>query len=59
MNLTMVDAGPDAPVKEGDEVVLIGCQGGEMIGADDLAQWQGTIAYEVLTSIRTPDRREA
>ena len=59
MNLTMVDAGPDAPVKEGDEVVLIGCQGGEMIGADELAQWQGTIAYEVLTSIRTPDRREA
>jgi len=34
-----------------DEVVLLGKQGGQEISADDLAEWAGTISYEVLTNI--------
>jgi alanine racemase len=37
----------------GDEVILIGESGGEAISAQDLADWAGTIPYEVLTNINT------
>ncbi len=37
----------------GDEVVLIGEDGGERITVEDLAAWAGTIPYEVLTNINT------
>lgn len=37
----------------GDEVVLLGGQGGEFISAEELAAWAGTIPYEVLTNINT------
>jgi alanine racemase len=37
----------------GDEVVLIGADGGERITCEDLAEWAGTIPYEVLTNINT------
>jgi alanine racemase len=45
----------------GDEVVLIGEQGGERLAAEDLAEWAGTIPYEVLTAIseRVPRVYEA
>jgi alanine racemase len=45
----------------GDEVVLIGEQGGERITVEDLAAWAGTIPYEVLTAIseRVPRVYEA
>jgi alanine racemase len=48
---------PDPRAVEGDEAVLLGAQGAEAVGADELAGWRGTISYEVLTSIRTDDRR--
>jgi alanine racemase len=35
----------------GDEVVLIGTDGEHSISAADLADWMGTIPYEVLTNI--------
>jgi len=35
----------------GDEVVLIGSQDGLRITAEELAEWAGTIPYEVLTAI--------
>ena len=35
----------------GDEVVLLGEQGGESISADDLAERAGTINYEILTAV--------
>ena len=38
---------------EDDEVVLIGEQDGESIRAEDLAEWAGTIPYEILTNINT------
>jgi alanine racemase len=37
----------------GDEVILIGESGNESISAQDLANWAGTIPYEILTNINT------
>jgi len=50
MDLTLVDAG-DAPIKLGDEVVLIGSQGSEEITADEIAELENTINYEVVCGI--------
>ena len=47
----MLDVTDVADAREGDDVVLIGCQGGERITADDIAARTGTIAYEVLCGI--------
>ncbi len=38
-------------VEPGDEAVIIGGQGGEVITADDLAESLGTINYEITTAI--------
>jgi alanine racemase len=35
----------------GDEVVLIGEQGGASVTVEELAEWAGTIPYEILTAI--------
>jgi alanine racemase len=35
----------------GDEVILIGESGGHRITVEDLADWAGTIPYEILTNI--------
>ncbi len=53
MNFTVIDVGPQGGVEVGDEVVLMGEQGGASIWADDIARWCQTIPYEVLTSIRS------
>ena len=50
MDSFMIDVG-DASVEIGDEVVLIGAQGDERIGADEVAQATQTINYEVVTRI--------
>ena len=57
MNFTVVDAGPAGGVKEGDEAILIGRQGGESLWAEELAQWCQTIPYEILTNIRLHSRQ--
>lgn len=51
MNWISADLGPDSGVQAGDEVVLIGAQGGERIWADEIAKHCNTIAYEILTGI--------
>jgi alanine racemase len=51
MDQLMVDCGPNGEVDVGDEVVLIGTQGEERIGADEWARMLGTISYEILTGI--------
>jgi len=51
MDQTMLDVTDLPGVTAGDEVVVVGTQGGEMIPADEVAQWCETIAYEVLTSV--------
>ena len=37
----------------GDEVILLGKSGSERITVEDLAEWAGTIPYEILTNINT------
>ncbi len=37
----------------GDEVILIGAMDGLRISVEDLADWAGTIPYEILTNINT------
>jgi alanine racemase len=49
-NLT-VDLGPETAVRPGDEVVLIGEQGGDRILAEEVAGRLGTINYEVTCGI--------
>ena len=51
MDMLMVDVTKIAGVAVGDEAVLIGAQGSDRITADDIANWTGTIAYEVLCTI--------
>ncbi len=36
-----------------DEVILVGQSGDEIIRVEDLAEWAGTIPYEILTNINT------
>jgi alanine racemase len=51
MDMCMLDVTDVPDVREGDDVVLIGSQGGERITADDIAAMAGTISYEVLCGI--------
>lgn len=51
MDMIMVDVTDLAPVQVGETVTLIGEQGGESIWADEVADWIGTIPYEVLCGI--------
>jgi alanine racemase len=37
----------------GDEVILLGSDGNKSITLEDLAEWAGTIPYEILTNINT------
>jgi len=53
MDLTMLDVTDIRNVRQGDEVVLLGRQGGAEISADEIAAWANTISYEILTSIGT------
>ena len=57
MDQIVVDCGEEDPVRPGDEVVLIGAQGGERITAEDWAAVLGTISYEVITRIGPRVRR--
>ncbi|MGB2578748.1 alanine racemase [Elusimicrobium simillimum] len=51
MDMLMVDITDLPSANIGDEVVLIGAQDGAEITAWDLAEWAGTIAYEITTLI--------
>jgi alanine racemase len=62
MDQLMVDCGPPGDpaadaVATADEVVLIGEQGGEVIGAVDVAEVLGSIAYEVVCDVGRRVRR--
>lgn len=59
MNLTLVDITDlDHEVQLGDEAVLLGRQGEAEITADELADWMGTISYEVLCLFGKLNQRE-
>jgi alanine racemase len=57
MDQLVVDCG-DVEAERGEEVVLIGSQGEETIGADELGRRFGTIGYEIVSRIgeRVPRR---
>lgn len=51
MDMTIVDVTSIHGVELGDEVVLVGRQEGQEIRAEEMAQWAGTISYEILCGI--------
>ena len=51
MDQLTVDLGPEGTEGVGDEVVLIGTQGGERITAEEVGAWRGTINYEVTCAV--------
>ena len=51
MDQMLVDVTRVRRVIAGDEAVLIGCQGKQKITAGELAEWGGTVPWEVLTNI--------
>ncbi|NTU59643.1 MAG: alanine racemase, partial [Deltaproteobacteria bacterium] len=51
MDMALVDVTDVAGAARGDEVVLLGDQGGQTVSAHDLAGWLDTIPYEVLCCI--------
>jgi alanine racemase len=51
MNMTMIDVTDIPGAKIGSEVVLLGARDGESISAEQLADWTGTINYEVCTTV--------
>ncbi|NIM04457.1 MAG: alanine racemase [Armatimonadetes bacterium] len=51
MNHMMIDVGNETGVCPGEEVVLIGSQGGEQITVNRLAQWAQTINHEILARL--------
>ena len=51
MDQIVVDCGDDESVRPGDEVVLLGRQGPEIVTADDWAALLGTISYEVICGV--------
>ncbi len=53
MDMMMADVTGVGDARVGDEAVLIGRQGTEAISADEVAELQGTISYEVLSRIGT------
>lgn len=56
MDMIMLDLGGDSLAATGDEVVIIGRQGEEVVTADEIAGLLGTINYEILftNSSRVP-----
>ena len=58
MDNVTVELGAEPSADVGDEVVLIGSQGGERILAEEVARRMGTINYEVTTGLLPRIRRE-
>jgi alanine racemase len=51
MDQSMIDVTDIPGVRQGDEVVLIGQQGGDRITVGEVAERLGTINYEVVSEI--------
>lgn len=51
MDQTMINVSHIPNVRVGDEVVLIGRQGDDEITAEEVADWLGTVNYEVVSEI--------
>jgi alanine racemase len=51
MDHIMVDLGKRADIRPGEEVILMGTCGRHRITAQDVADWAGTIPYEIVTRL--------
>jgi len=51
MNMLACDVTGIKDLKPGDECVIMGSQGNELITVDDIAEWCDTISYEILLSL--------
>jgi len=51
MDMSMFDFGEKANISEYEWITLLGEDGGEVIWADELAEYANTISYEILTSL--------
>ena len=51
MNLMMVDVTDIKGVRLNDAATLIGRDGDEVLKAERLADWSGTISYEILSRL--------
>lgn len=51
MDLCLVDVTDVPGVQEGDRAILLGAQGAEVVGAQELAEHAGTIPYEILCAV--------
>lgn len=58
MDMTMVDLTDCEEARIGSDVVLMGRQGDQTISADELAEWAGTIAYEIVCRVSKRMPRE-
>jgi alanine racemase len=58
MDLTMIDVTPVEDISEGEEVVILGQQGEDMITAKELSSRINTIPYEVMTSLGGRSKKE-
>ncbi len=58
MNIIMVDVSDIPEARREDEAVLLGQQGSKTITADQMANWLGTINYEVATKINEKIERK-
>lgn len=57
MNMCMVDVTHLPDVRVGDTATLIGTDGEERISAEQLAEWMGTISYEMVCAIHADQPR--
>ena len=51
MNMITADVSHIPHAREDDEVVLLGVQGEDRISAEDIAEWCGTISYEIFCNL--------
>jgi alanine racemase len=51
MDMTMIDLSGFHEPRVGEEIVIFGRQGESEISADEIAQWDGTLNYEILCRI--------
>jgi alanine racemase len=58
MNLTICDVTTMGGIMPGQEVVFLGTQGNEAITGDEIANWAGTISYEVFCALGPRNHRE-
>jgi alanine racemase len=57
MDLTTIDVSRATELKPGDDVTLLGSEGGARLDAQQIARVAGTISYNILSSISARVRR--